>query len=415
MKTKILVLLCASLFLVNACAYSFDVISSTDDSVVFSFICKSSNDCRTPGEEFCGDNQVYTQKCANNVCEIGCYPIKVQQSKETWATGNIDITPVNKKAGQPIQVKISDSRDGKPLVWGVDVYFGGGFKNEQSVGATHLAGTMAVATSFMTTDYVNGELFVSGNTDRQGRFSFTPTKPGLYVIFTLGKYIRFVVADASGNAFTCENDECETSLGEDADSCPQDCTAGGTATMPPPQPYCGDGSCDAAETSASCPQDCQQAACLAQGQSGSGQCCQGLTRLGAYEISQSGECVLLKMQGQCSNCGNGACDIGEDRCNCLQDCAANQGQQGQSGGDSGMLLIIIIVICAVVGILAVLFFLKSSKASGAPKPVSPQQPAPASQQAKAAQSVQSPVKCPKCGAINPEGSMFCINCGYKLK
>ena len=56
MKTKILVLLCASLFLVNACAYSFDVISSTDDSVVFSFICKSSNDCRTPGEEFCGDN-----------------------------------------------------------------------------------------------------------------------------------------------------------------------------------------------------------------------------------------------------------------------------------------------------------------------------------------------------------------------
>jgi hypothetical protein len=51
-------------------------------------------------------------------------------------------------------------------------------------------------------------------------------------------------------------------------------------------------------------------------------CCEGLQRVSVYDATslEHGECIVSKADRfVCSQCGNGACDGGENRCNC-DDC-----------------------------------------------------------------------------------------------
>jgi len=52
---------------------------------------------------------------------------------------------------------------------------------------------------------------------------------------------------------------------------------------------------------------------------GQPQCCQGLQQKSRYSIKE-GQCIAIPGSGVCTNCGNGICGLGEDQCNCPQDC-----------------------------------------------------------------------------------------------
>ncbi len=49
------------------------------------------------------------------------------------------------------------------------------------------------------------------------------------------------------------------------------------------------------------------------------ECCEGLTSGGDYTIVE-GECSQLMDVAVCINCPNGECGLGEDKCNCPEDC-----------------------------------------------------------------------------------------------
>ena len=49
------------------------------------------------------------------------------------------------------------------------------------------------------------------------------------------------------------------------------------------------------------------------------QCCPGLDTLSITDESQK-DCTPLSGIALCSNCGNGKCEYGENKCNCQADC-----------------------------------------------------------------------------------------------
>lgn len=92
------------------------------------------------------------------------------------------------------------------------------------------------------------------------------------------------------------------------------------------KPVCGDGACEGGERS-TCPQDC----CIKEGQSGLGSsfCCKGLAFSAGGAPDANGNCpspadtrmmITPGGGGTCIACGNGVCGLGENKCNCPQDC-----------------------------------------------------------------------------------------------
>ena len=94
--------------------------------------------------------------------------------------------------------------------------------------------------------------------------------------------------------------------------------------------YCGDGRCTAGENAYNCPQDCRIITCSGEGQMigtypGGGICCAGLTPISTVSPDSRGVCPSTPVVGSsiCTRCGNGICGIGENYCNCPQDCPRN--------------------------------------------------------------------------------------------
>jgi len=368
MKTELLLVMCVSIFLVFAAAEELppNVISQTMDSVSFEFNCKKNTDCMDPGELYCGDGEVKSMKCTSNVCDVICQPLNPHNVDEEWTTGTYTVTPTKRVVGQLVSIKLKDSRNQKPLIWDVEVYYGGKWE-----------GALTVMSVFTEQILQGATLVAQTTTDRMGVASYIPDKPGQYYFKTMGKYIKFLVGDESGNLFNCSNGVCETGLGEDVYVCPDDCVgddAPGVGAQPPAQnttpivplpQVCGDGVCSVTESQATCPQDCGQA--VVTGQQG------GQTGAGAVQ--------------------NGT----------------PTGQQvgTAQGGDNTMLMIIIIAVVAVVVVIVLLFMMKSKGgAPKAPKPAQPKEPVK--------WKPEGPMKCPKCGVESPPGSVFCQGCGQKL-
>ena len=91
---------------------------------------------------------------------------------------------------------------------------------------------------------------------------------------------------------------------------------------------CGDGACSMGENHCNCAEDCPAVTqCAVEGSSvpvvpGALDCCPGLASIGCEgpptaEVCE-GDCAGAVI---CARCGNGLCGLGENACNCAQDCA----------------------------------------------------------------------------------------------
>ncbi len=369
------VALVAMIGMAVAAEFPYPISSSDENNVVFTYPCTKNFECRDAGELYCGEGEVTGYWCDVGVeCEVTCKALKIHKVGEGWQYVDVRVTPADKRVGVPFDITIKDNRDGRPMAYEVEVYEGGYFKTAQMEGYTHWAGsgagTVTVVKSFTETEYVPGELVLSDHTNRQGVLSYTPTKPGFYLVKTAKKYLSFQVGDASGAIFTCGNGVCETSLGEDKNLCKPDCDVAA--------PVCGDGVCAAGE-SGTCAADCPtgpvtppvQPACVSEGGSiavvpNAPGCCTGLSQISCAAPSADGTCPPGCLGAQiCANCGNRACGPGENNCNCPQDCPAERPASGS--GDMTWLLVVI----AAVGALGLVAFLVKSgkiKIGGAAKP-----------------------------------------------
>jgi hypothetical protein len=91
---------------------------------------------------------------------------------------------------------------------------------------------------------------------------------------------------------------------------------------------CGNGICDANESKCNCPEDCKEETdCIPEGSSvdtsGMQKCCAGLKAISCARPNSQGECHNEDFNCDsfpCANCGNGICGLGENKCNCPEDC-----------------------------------------------------------------------------------------------
>jgi len=417
MKSWIVSIIVLAMLATVSAEYSFVIVSSTEDSVIFESDCITYRQCVDGGNEYCGVGEAKNFKCntIDEVCEIVCNPIRSHSIKED-IPASISVQPVDKIYEMPLRIYITEKSGSDPIICDIDIYYGGIWVNEQYTGATHWGGSMAVLSTFSGSNYYNGTLLEKTHTDRQGFLEFTPQKPGMYVFKLLNRYVTVLVGDENGNVYNCSNSVCETALGEDETSCPQDCVVeeveegssqGGVTSPVSPPETCGDGICASPfETAMTCPSDCvQQSVCKVEGDyAGPGvACCEGLATVGVFSISPNGECVITTLPGgTCANCGNGICGASEDRCNCPQDCVVSQPAQAASVGGLDVTLIVVIVVL-IAAVVIVLMTVKSGKLKvGTAKPA--QQPV---QQAL-------PLKCPKCGTDPVPGCAYCTNCGSRI-
>jgi len=91
-------------------------------------------------------------------------------------------------------------------------------------------------------------------------------------------------------------------------------------------PMCGNGICEQGENHTNCGEDC----CYPEGAYipviPNVKCCEGLQNGGNYDmncvLNHDGECegCILVGASVCINCGDGICGLGENYCNCLEDC-----------------------------------------------------------------------------------------------
>ncbi|MGB9707962.1 MAG: hypothetical protein ACPLXC_01380 [Candidatus Pacearchaeota archaeon] len=94
----------------------------------------------------------------------------------------------------------------------------------------------------------------------------------------------------------------------------------------PEQPFCGNGICDVGENFSSCGKDC----CYPEGEYipviPDVKCCSGLETGANYDmncvLNHDNECEPCALVGAsvCIRCGDGVCGLGENFCNCIEDC-----------------------------------------------------------------------------------------------
>ena len=138
----------------------------------------------------------------------------------------------------------------------------------------------------------------------------------LYALIGLSCALCLSCSDDKGdNQGLCGNGACDA--GETSASCPQDC-----ATSSP----CGNGTCDAGETSASCPQDCATSSTCGNGTCDVGETSASCPQDCSVEIGSCGDgkCDADESVDSCPAdciCGNGTCDEGESHELCPKDCA----------------------------------------------------------------------------------------------
>mgnify|MGYP003681881513 CR=1 FL=1 len=411
---KAYVFLCVVALLAAASAdYSFEVITSTQDSVIFEYDCDGNGECVEPGEEYCGDSQVKSVLCLDGGrCQVDCQPLKTRSVKDDWPS-TFTVMPKKKKASEPFELIVKDTRNSKPVVCDVEIYYGGRMESEQLTGATHWGGTVTVVSAFTKTRYIDGVLVETTHTDRQGILTYTPDKPGYYALRLLNSYVMFAVSDEAGNVYECGDGECNTTLGEDASVCPGDCEE----VPPEDESICGDGVCELDENKMNCPADCVlntgvMIECIPEGRSvgiypGAPDCCAGLVRVGCEAPQGDGSCLAEPCVGSvfCANCGDNNCGPGENYCNCPADCAQPQQAQVSQGGNN-MALVVIILAVVIIGAFVVVALFKSGKLK--------KNPAAPKKKKSDNQPTERPNTCPKCGAPIGPDDIFCTRCGYRI-
>ncbi len=98
--------------------------------------------------------------------------------------------------------------------------------------------------------------------------------------------------------------------------------------------YCPNGVCGLGEDYCNCPEDCgtlptPTPSCVPEGGTkltspGAPDCCPGLALLVNYTIDEEGVCHPLYGGGVCAYCPDDQCGLGEDYCNCPEDCCADR-------------------------------------------------------------------------------------------
>jgi len=90
---------------------------------------------------------------------------------------------------------------------------------------------------------------------------------------------------------------------------------------------CGDGQCTLGENKCNCAEDCGPTSCIKEGEVGveanNDFCCSGLESIGNAqpEPENLGLCRLAMGRFVCvKDCGDGQCTLGENKCNCPEDC-----------------------------------------------------------------------------------------------
>jgi hypothetical protein len=113
------------------------------------------------------------------------------------------------------------------------------------------------------------------------------------------------VITAACKVLACGNGVCDA--GESSVTCPKDC--------PPPNP-CGNGVCDAGESSVTCPKDCPPP----------NPCGNGVCGAGESSVTCPKDCPPP------NPCGNGVCDAGESSVTCPKDCPPPKPTAGCGSG-----------------------------------------------------------------------------------
>ncbi|MCA9538515.1 MAG: hypothetical protein KC620_06475 [Myxococcales bacterium] len=92
---------------------------------------------------------------------------------------------------------------------------------------------------------------------------------------------------------------------------------------------CGDGVCGPGENPCNCAVDCAGGGeCVGEGDSvpvvpNAPQCCPNLTPVGCEVPDANGVCQECVGASRCTRCGDGQCGVGENICNCPDDCDPN--------------------------------------------------------------------------------------------
>lgn len=264
-------LFCLGLFALLVCVsaeFPYEIVESTDTTATFWFDCDGNRDCKDPGEVYCGSCGLNTMQCIDDeMCEISCKPLSGAKGvDEFWEYTELEMGPEVKKAGEPITIKLTNTRDNEGLICKANVYKVAGevtervsvkkiAENKWASGGLYYGGKWQILPlTFEETRLVRGELVAEETTNCHGEIALTIDEPGFYMLRAVGKDYGFLVGDEEGNTYTCENGVCERELGENEALCPQDC---GTGEEPlSPEAVCGDDICEGNETELTCPEDC---------------------------------------------------------------------------------------------------------------------------------------------------------------
>ncbi len=229
-------------------AFPYTLVETAPGGATFEYPCASNNECFEPGDLYCGACGTQAMQCIEDrMCKVTCkevaYPLGAD---EWWEDTKVSLSPEQKRAGQPVEITITDSRDGAPLLARARIYLAVG-QVEELVDMIHVARYkwatggvsyngqwLALPIQAAQTRMERGELIANRTTDCWGRMSVTPQTAGYYVIRATGKDFAFLVGDEGGNTFTCKNGVCESALGETVGFCPEDC--GAQQPAPAPQP-----------------------------------------------------------------------------------------------------------------------------------------------------------------------------------